>query len=39
MGFASWIDQRIQDAEERGLFDDLPGAGKPIPNRRAQADY
>ena len=32
--FTSWIDQRISEAEQRGAFDDLPGAGKPIPRRR-----
>jgi Domain of unknown function (DUF1992) len=31
--FTSWIDQRIAEAAERGAFDDLPGAGKPIPRR------
>lgn len=31
--FTSWIDQRIDEAAERGAFDDLPGAGKPIPRR------
>lgn len=30
MSFTSWIDQQIIDAEKRGLFDNLPGAGKPI---------
>jgi hypothetical protein len=29
--FASWVDQQIAEAEERGAFDNLPGAGKPIP--------
>jgi hypothetical protein len=33
MSFTSWIDEQIQEAAERGAFDDLPGAGKPIPNR------
>jgi len=28
--FTSWIDQQIADAEKRGLFDNLPGAGKPL---------
>jgi len=28
----SWIDRQIREAEERGEFDDLPGAGKPIPD-------
>jgi len=31
--FTSWIDQQISEAAERGAFDDLPGAGKPIPRR------
>jgi Domain of unknown function (DUF1992) len=33
MSFTSWIDQQISEAEQRGAFDDLPGACKPIPNR------
>ena len=33
MSFTSWIDQQIQEAEERGAFDNLPGAGQPLPNR------
>ncbi|NDL59030.1 DUF1992 domain-containing protein [Phytoactinopolyspora mesophila] len=32
MGFESWIDRQIREAEERGEFDDLPGAGKPLTN-------
>jgi DnaJ homologue, subfamily C, member 28, conserved domain len=28
--FTSWIDQQIADAEDRGVFDNLPGAGKPL---------
>jgi hypothetical protein len=40
MSFRSWIDQQIADAEERGVFDNLPGAGKPLPRRRhGEADY
>jgi hypothetical protein len=31
-GFQSWVDQRIREAQERGEFDNLPGAGKPIPD-------
>jgi hypothetical protein len=31
--FTSWIDQQIQEATERGAFDNLPGAGKPLPSR------
>ncbi|HVQ89877.1 MAG TPA: DUF1992 domain-containing protein [Mycobacteriales bacterium] len=32
MPFETWIDKQIREAEERGAFKDLPGAGKPIPN-------
>ena len=28
----SWIDRQIRQAAERGEFDDLPGAGKPLPD-------
>lgn len=27
----SWIERQIREAQERGEFDDLPGAGKPLP--------
>ncbi len=30
MSFGSWIDQQILDAQKRGVFDNLPGAGKPL---------
>ncbi|WP_189157920.1 DnaJ family domain-containing protein [Lentzea pudingi] len=30
-GFESWIDRQIREAQERGEFDDLPSAGKPLP--------
>ena len=33
ISFASWIDQQVSEAAERGAFDDLPGAGKPISRR------
>ena len=29
---SSLIDQIVADAERRGDFDDLPGAGKPLPD-------
>ncbi|MEL6682332.1 MAG: DUF1992 domain-containing protein [Pseudomonadota bacterium] len=29
---SSLIDQIVQTAEKRGDFDDLPGAGKPLPH-------
>jgi Domain of unknown function (DUF1992) len=32
MSFTSWIDKQIAEATERGAFDNLPGAGKPIPD-------
>lgn len=31
MSFETWIDRQIRTAQERGDFDDLPGAGKPLP--------
>ncbi len=33
MTWSSWIDQQIHEAKERGAFDNLPGAGKPLPDR------
>lgn len=36
--FTSWIDQQIQEAQERGAFDDLPGSGRPLPRRSAADD-
>jgi len=35
MSFESWIDKQIQDATDRGAFENLPGTGKPLPNRGA----
>ncbi|NED97429.1 DUF1992 domain-containing protein [Phytoactinopolyspora alkaliphila] len=32
MSYESWIDRQIREAQERGEFDDLPGAGKPLEN-------
>jgi hypothetical protein len=37
MSFRTWIDQQISEAAERGAFDNLPGAGQPLP-RRDDAD-
>jgi Domain of unknown function (DUF1992) len=39
MGFTSWVDQQIADAERRGVFDDLPGAGKPLNLKPSGGDY
>jgi DnaJ homologue, subfamily C, member 28, conserved domain len=30
MQFESWVERQIREAMERGEFDDLPGAGKPL---------
>jgi Domain of unknown function (DUF1992) len=30
IGFRTWVDRQIREATERGEFDNLPGAGKPI---------
>ncbi|HEV2871735.1 MAG TPA: DUF1992 domain-containing protein [Actinomycetota bacterium] len=30
VGFETWVERQIQEATERGEFDNLPGAGKPI---------
>ena len=32
VGFEAWVERQIREATERGEFDDLPGAGKPIPD-------
>jgi hypothetical protein len=31
--FESWVDKQIREATERGEFDNLPGSGKPLPDR------
>jgi hypothetical protein len=38
MKFSTWIDQQVADAERRGVFDDLPGAGKPLPIKPGASD-
>ena len=30
VGFGTWVERQIRQATERGAFDNLPGAGKPI---------
>lgn len=30
MLYESWIDRQIREAQERGAFDNLPGAGRPL---------
>ncbi|MEV0294733.1 DUF1992 domain-containing protein [Nocardia sp. NPDC050710] len=36
--FESWIDKQIREATERGEFDNLRGAGEPIPGAGAPVD-
>ena len=36
--FESWIDAQIRVAQEEGAFDNLPGAGKPLPNLGQEYD-
>jgi hypothetical protein len=33
MRVEDWVERQIRQAQERGEMDDLPGAGKPLPNR------
>ncbi|WP_431781311.1 DUF1992 domain-containing protein [Streptomyces chumphonensis] len=30
VSFESWVDRQVREAAERGAFDDLPGAGRPL---------
>ncbi len=32
--YETWVERQIREAQERGAFDNLPGAGKPIPGVR-----
>ena len=34
----SWVEAQIRVAQEQGAFDNLPGAGKPIPNLDQEYD-
>ena len=40
-GYESPIDRQLREAQERGEFDNLPGAGKPLPDagREYQEDW
>ena len=38
MPFESWVERQILDAQKRGEFDHLPGAGKPLPGLTGQYD-
>jgi hypothetical protein len=37
MSFRTWIEQQIEEATERGAFENLPGAGKPLPKSEEDA--
>jgi Domain of unknown function (DUF1992) len=36
--YQSFVEQRIQEAQRRGEFDDLPGAGKPLRSDKAPSE-
>jgi hypothetical protein len=36
--YESWVDRQIREAQERGEFDNLPGAGRPIPGLKDRPD-
>jgi hypothetical protein len=36
--YESWVERQVREAIERGEFDDLPGAGKPIPGLNSRED-
>jgi DnaJ-like protein len=36
--YESWVERQIREAVERGEFDNLPGAGKPIPGLTGRDD-
>lgn len=40
MAFETWIDHQITQAQQRGAFDGLEGAGRPLPRRdKEQTSY
>jgi hypothetical protein len=38
MRFETWVERQIREAQERGEFDDLPGAGQPLPGLTGHYD-
>ena len=38
MSWETWIEAQIRVAREQGAFDNLPGAGKPLPNLGQEHD-
>jgi len=39
MSWETWIDAQIRVARDQGAFDNLPGAGKPLPNLNHDPDW
>jgi hypothetical protein len=38
VGYESWIDRQVSEAEKRGKFDGLSTAGKPLPDIGGRSD-
>jgi hypothetical protein len=38
VGFETWVDRQIREAQERGVFEGLTGAGKPLAGLDATYD-
>ena len=38
MRFESWAERQVREAIERGEFDNLPGAGRPLPGLNGRDD-
>jgi len=36
--YESWVERQIREATERGEFDNLPGAGRPLPGLNGRDD-
>ena len=38
MRYESWVERHVREAIERGEFDNLPGAGRPLPGINGRED-
>lgn len=38
MPYESWVERQVREAMERGEFDNLPGAGQPLPGLTGRDD-
>jgi hypothetical protein len=38
MRYESWVERQVREAIERGEFDNLPGAGRPLPGINGRVD-